>query len=90
MLAFVLAIAAGFACRYVEEPLVGALEKVLLDKIDIKKEDALALSYAVCLLIVGVLVALSSAEVSAFAILLGGLLGLFGTEIVAAIRKAAG
>ncbi|MEL6548700.1 MAG: hypothetical protein AAFQ54_00490 [Pseudomonadota bacterium] len=90
MLAFILAIAAGFASRLVQEPLVGALEKVLLDKIDIKTEDALALSYAVCLLVVGILVALSASTVSAFAILLGGLLGLFGTEIVAAIRKAIG
>ena len=90
MLAFILAVIGGFASRFVQEPLVGSLEKVLLDKIDIKTEDALALSYAVCLLLVALIVLLVGSSVPAFALLLGGLLGLFGTEIVAAIRKQVG
>ncbi|MEM9349391.1 MAG: hypothetical protein AAGA47_03950 [Pseudomonadota bacterium] len=90
MLAFILAVAAGFASRFVQEPLVGALEKVLLDKVDIKTEDTLALSYALCLVAVTLIVVLSGDGVSGFVLAVGGLIGLFGKEIVDAIRKQIG
>ncbi|MEM1233012.1 MAG: hypothetical protein AAGH70_02705 [Pseudomonadota bacterium] len=90
MLAFIIALAAGFVSRMVKEPLVGGLESVLMDKIDISTEEALAMSYALCMLIAGVVIALSGSGVSAFVVLLGGLIGLFATEIYAAIRKAIG
>ncbi|MEM1235859.1 MAG: hypothetical protein AAGI10_02735 [Pseudomonadota bacterium] len=90
MLAFILAIVAGFASRFVQAPLMGSLEKILLDRIDIRPEDSLALSYGLCLLLVALIVLFSGSSVSAFALLLGGLLGLFGNEIVAAIRKQIG
>lgn len=90
MLPFILSIVAGFGSRFVKEALVGALEQVLLDKVEIKTEDALALSYAVCLLGAAIIIALSSASISPITVVLGGLLGLFGTEIVTAIRKQIG
>jgi len=90
MLAFVLAIAAGYGSRFVQEPLVGAIEKVLLDKIDIRTEDALAASYAICLLGASLIIVLSGSNVSAFVVLLGGLIGLFGKELTTAIRKQIG
>lgn len=88
MLAFLLAIGAGFVSRIVQEPLVGALEKLLMEKIDIRSEDSLALSYALSLLILTLVLLLIGYGDPGAAILLGGLLGLFATQIIAAIRKA--
>lgn len=88
MLAFILAIATGFASRIVQEPLVGAIEKVLMDKIDIRTEEALALSYALSLFLLALVLLLIGNGDPGAAILLGGLLGLFATQIIAAIRKA--
>ncbi|MCH2077320.1 MAG: hypothetical protein MK180_10620 [Rhodobacteraceae bacterium] len=88
MLAFLLAIGAGFASRIVQEPLVGALEKVLIDKIDIRTEEALALSYALSLFLLTLVLLLIGYGDPGAAILLGGLIGLFATQIIGAIRKA--
>ncbi|MEM1374433.1 MAG: hypothetical protein AAGF78_08650 [Pseudomonadota bacterium] len=90
MLAFIIAAAAGFVSRVVKERLVSALESVLMDKIDISTEEALALSYALCMLVAGVVIALAGSSISAFVLLLGGLIGLFAMQIYAAIRKAIG
>ncbi|MEO0677600.1 MAG: hypothetical protein AAFR53_04730 [Pseudomonadota bacterium] len=90
MLAFILAVVAGYGARFLKEPLVGSLEKVLLDKVDIRTEDALALSYALCLVGVTLIVVISGSSVSGFVLAVGGLIGLFGKEIVDAIRKQIG
>ncbi|MGR3491820.1 MAG: hypothetical protein ACU0DW_07150 [Shimia sp.] len=87
MLAFLISIAAGYLARYARATIEELLEKLLLDKVDIAKDDSLALSYALCLLGASVVFAILGAEIPAVAVLLGGLLGLFGNEIYAAVMK---
>ncbi len=88
MLAFIIAVAAGFGARYVRAPIEKFVETVLLDKINISKEDSMALSYAICLLAAAILISLSGSKVPVFVVLLGGILGLFAKELYTAIKKA--
>ena len=87
MLAFIISVAAGYGARFGRESIEGMIENVLLDKVDISKEDSLALSYALCMLVAAFVISIAGSGVPVVVVLLGGLLGLFAKEIVAAIKK---
>ncbi|MGR3466884.1 MAG: hypothetical protein ACU0CI_03325 [Shimia sp.] len=87
MLAFLISIAAGYLARFARATIEEMLEKLLLDKVDIAKDDSLALSYALCMLGAAVIFAILGTQIPAVAVLLGGLIGLFGNEIYAAVMQ---
>ncbi|MEM9853964.1 MAG: hypothetical protein AAF841_05860 [Pseudomonadota bacterium] len=87
MLAFIISIIGGMAARFAREPIEGFIEKILLDKVDIGKDESLALSYALCMLLAALVITLSGSGVPVFAVLLGGILGLFAKEIYSAIKS---
>ncbi|MGR3436868.1 MAG: hypothetical protein ACU0CO_18595 [Shimia sp.] len=86
MLAFIISVAAGFAARHAREPIEAALEGILLHEVAIAEDEALALSVILCLLAACILFALAGSNISPFATVLGGGLGFFAPQIVAAVK----
>ncbi|MEM1301387.1 MAG: hypothetical protein AAGH17_02295 [Pseudomonadota bacterium] len=90
MLAFILAIAAGYATPHAEPQVKKFVNDMTMDDVAMDAGDSRALTFILLMLAVTVLQVLAQSDISAFVIIAGGGLGLFGTRIVAAIRNKVG
>lgn len=90
MLAFILAIVAGYATPKVEPQVQKFLKDMTMDDVPMDAGDSRALTFILLMLAVTILQVLAQSDISAFVIIAGGGLGLFGTRIIAAIRKKVG
>ncbi len=87
---FLLALLAGFATPYLERPLGDALGRIEGMALWLGVPELRALTFGGLLLLAALLVWLLGADSSAFLLVLGGLLGLFGKDIVAFLRDPDG
>ncbi|MDV7145031.1 hypothetical protein R3X27_20315 [Tropicimonas sp. TH_r6] len=87
---FLFALMAGFVTPYVERPLGDALGRIDGMALWLGVQELRAITFGAMLLLAALLVWLVGADSSAFLLVLGGLLGLFGKDIVAVLRDPAG
>ena len=85
MLIFVLSLVAGFLAPYVE-PSVRNLVVGRLEALDLKDGEYLIVALAALLLAVVILSFMSGLSASAFSVILGGVIGLFGVRVFKALK----
>jgi len=86
MLGFIIAAAAGFLTPQIEGPLTTPLIKALEGYIKIEPTEARLIAFMIAMLVSGIAAALLASG-TAFWVVLGGVLGYFGTRIVALVKK---
>ena len=85
MLTFILSVIAGFATPYVEPALVKLLKPNLGD-FPIHEGEHQTITFVLLLVAVSIVVIVSGLLASAFTVLLGGVLGLFGVRLFKLLR----
>jgi len=86
MLTFVMSVIAGFATPFVE-PLLTKLIQPRLDEFPVHEGEYRTITFVLLLLGVAIAAISSGVMVSAFTVLFGGLLGLFGVRLFKAIKS---
>ena len=86
MLTFILAIIAGFATPYVEPALTKILQPRLTD-VSINDGEYQTITFVLLLIAVAIAAIASGLLASAFTVLFGGALGLFGVRLFKVIRS---
>jgi hypothetical protein len=86
MLTFVLSVIAGFATPFVE-PVLTKLIQPQLGEFPVHEGEYRTITFVLLLLGVAISAISSGVMVSAFTVLFGGLLGLFGVRLFHAIRS---
>ena len=86
MLTFILAVIAGFATPYIEPALTKILQSRLTD-IPVKAGEYQTITFVLLLIAVAILVIVSGLSASAFTVLFGGALGLFGVRLFKILRN---
>ncbi|ROT98584.1 hypothetical protein [Histidinibacterium lentulum] len=87
MLGFLIAALAGFLTPKLEEPAARPLAKSLSSSVKVEPGEIRTLAFMLALLGAALLSTALDSD-NAFAVVLGGVLGYFGTRIVAALRRA--
>jgi hypothetical protein len=87
MLGFVCAVVAGFAAKYIDEPLTQPLLRAVQGKIEVEAGELRLVSFILAMLIAGVVAELLHSG-STFWLILGGALGYFATRLVAMVKAA--
>ena len=85
MLTFILSVIAGFATPYVEPALVKLLKPNLGD-FPIHEGEHQTITFVLMLVAVAIAAIVSGLLASAFTVLLGGVLGLFGVRLFRVLR----
>ena len=85
MLTFILSVIAGFATPYVEPALVKLL-KLNLGDFPIHEGEHQTITFVLLLVAVAIVAIVSGLLASAFTVLLGGVLGLFGVRLFRVLR----
>ena len=85
MLTFILSVIAGFATPYVEPALVKLLKPNLGD-FPIHEGEHQTITFVLLLVAVAIAAIVSGLLASAFTVLLGGVLGLFGARLFRVLR----
>ncbi len=88
MLGFIIAAAAGFLTPQLEGPLGGPVIKAMEGHIPVEPGEKRLIAFMLAMLCAGIAAALLNTG-TPFWIMLGGVLGYFGTRIVDAGKKAA-
>jgi len=86
MLGFVVAMIAGFVTPHVEVPLIRPLVRKLQSHVRIDEAEVRMVSFALMMLIAGLIAALLHSG-SAFWVILGGVLGYFALRLVEAVQQ---
>ena len=86
MLTFVLSVIAGFATPFIE-PLLTKFIQPWLEDFPVHAGEYRTITFVLLLLGVAIAAISSGVMVSAFTVLLGGLLGLFGVRLFKAIKS---
>lgn len=86
MLGFIVAVVAGFLTPQLEGPVVNPLVKALEGHIKVEPTEARLMAFMVAMIVAAIVAALISSG-TAFWIVLGGVLGYFGTRIVEVVKK---
>lgn len=86
MLGFIAALIAGFVTPHIEVPLVRPLVRKIAPHMRIEEAEVRMVSFAVMMLIAGLIAALLHSA-SAFWVILGGVLGYFALRLVEAARQ---
>ena len=89
MLTFVLSVIACFATPFVE-PFLTKLIQPRLDEFSVHEGEYRTITFVLLLLGVAIAAISSGVMVSAFTVLFGGLLGLFGLRLFKVIRSVTG
>ncbi len=87
MLGFIIAIGAGFATPHIQEPVAEPLAKALAPHMTIEPTEMRALAFMIAMLIATIVIAFVGSG-SPFWVMLGGVLGYFGTRIFEAGKNA--
>lgn len=87
MLGFLIALAAGYFTPKLEEVAARPLAKSLAGTLKVEPGEMRTLAFMVGLLGAALLAVVLDSD-NAFGVVLGGVLGYFGTRIVAALRRA--
>lgn len=90
MLGFILAIVAGYATPHAEPHVAKLMKDVLGAPFKTDESELKLLTFVLLMLAVAALLAVSNSSLAPFLMILGGGLGVFGTRIVAALRKKVG
>ena len=85
MLGFLIAVVAGVLTPSIEEALARPLAKTLRATLPVDSHEMRALAFMIAMLGAGLLAAALDSG-SALGVMVGGVLGYFGTRIVAAVR----
>jgi hypothetical protein len=85
MLPFILAVFAGFATPFVEPALTKLVQPRLSD-VPVHEGEYLTITFVLLLIAVAILSIVSGVLASAFTVLLGGALGLFGVRLFNVLR----
>jgi hypothetical protein len=86
MLGFIIAVVAGFLTPYAEAPLARPVARFLGDRIKVEDSEMRALAFMIVMLGAGIGAAVLQSGMT-FWVILGGMIGYFGTRIVAALRE---
>ena len=86
MLTFILAVIAGFATPYIEPALTKILQPRLTD-IPVNEGEYQTITFVLLLIAVATAAIVSGLLASAFTVLFGGALGLFGVRLFKVIRS---
>ena len=86
MLTFILAVIAGFATPYIEPALTKILQPRLTD-IPVKVGEYQIITFVLLLISVAIAAIVSGLLASAFTVLFGGALGLFGVRLFKILRN---
>ena len=86
MLTFILAVIAGFATPYIEPALTKILQPRLTD-IPVKVGEYQTITFVLLLIAVAIAAIVSGLLASAFTVLFGGALGLFGVRLFKILRN---
>ena len=86
MLGFIIAAIAGFLTPQIEGAVAGPIVKALDGHIRIEPSETRLIAFMVAMLAAGIAAALLTSG-TAFWIVLGGVLGYFGTQIVDVVKK---
>lgn len=86
MLGFIIAAAAGFLTPQIEGPVVGPIVKMLDGHISIEPTEKRLIAFMVAMLAAGIAAVLLNSG-TPFWVISGGVLGYFGTRIVARAKK---
>ena len=86
MLTFILAVIAGFATPYIEPALTKILQPRLTD-IPVKVGEYQTITFILLLIAVAIAAIVSGLLASAFTVLFGGALGLFGVRLFKILRN---
>ena len=86
MLTFILAVIAGFATPYIEPALTKILQSRLTD-IPVKAGEYQTITFVLLLIAVAIAAIVSGLLASAFTVLFGGALGLFGVRLFKILRN---
>ena len=86
MLTFILAVIAGFATPYIEPALTKILQPRLTD-IPVKPDEYQTITFVLLLIAVAIAAIVSGLLASAFTVLFGGALGLFGVRLFKILRN---
>lgn len=86
-MSFILAIIAGFVTPMVEGTVTGILQKAQTDDIQIEAGEYRALTFAILLLGVAILANVTGVTANAVPLLVGGILGLFATRLINAVKS---
>ena len=85
MLPFILAVLAGFATPFVEPALTKLVQPRLSD-VPVHEGEYLTITFVLLLIAVTILSIVSGVLASAFTVLLGGALGLFGVRLFSVLK----
>ena len=85
MLTFILAVLSGFATPFVEPALIKLVQPRLSD-VPMHEGEYLTITFVLLLLAVALVSIVSGVLTSAFTVLLGGALGLFGVRLFRALK----
>jgi len=85
MLGFIVAVVAGFLTPYAESPLARPLARMLDSRIPLVASEVRLIAFMLVMLGAGATAVLLDSG-SAFWVMVGGVLGYFGTRIVALLR----
>lgn len=86
MLTFILAVIAGFATPYIEPALTKILQPRLTD-VPVNEGEYQTITFVLLLIAVSIAAIVSGLLASAFTVLFGGALGLFGVRLFRVIRS---
>ena len=86
MFAFIIAIAAGFATPYARPFIEKGLQNVVLEELKFDSEDMRMISFIAMMLVAAILFAIMG-HGSALGLIIGGTLGVFGNQIIAATKS---
>ena len=86
MLTFILAVIAGFATPYIEPALTKVLQPRLND-VPINESEYQTITLVLLLIMVAIAAIVSGLLASAFTVLFGGALGLFGVRLFKILRN---
>ena len=88
MLTFILAVIAGFATPFVE-PALTKLVRPRLGDVPVHESEYRTITFVLLLIVVAIVAIISGVLASAFTVLLGGALGLFGVRFFKALKALA-
>ena len=88
MLTFILAVIAGFATPFVE-PALTKLVRPRLRDVPVHESEYRTITFVLLLIMVAIVAIISGVLASAFTVLFGGALGLFGVRLFKALKALA-
>ena len=88
MLTFILAVIAGFATPFVE-PALTKLVQLRLGDVPVHEDEYRTITFVLLLIMVAIVAIISGVLASAFTVLFGGALGLFGVRLFKALKALA-